>query len=200
MEWSQLSPLTINPDADGVLSALETPKKIIMSLKPAVSNTDHAQGNLNADLVIVEYGDYQCPYCGAAYPVLKELMNQFGSQIKFVFRNFPLSEMHEYARTAALAAEAAALQNKFWEMHDAIYENQQNLNEHLLLELAKELKLNIPQFKSDLESFELKDKVDEDFASGIVSGVNGTPSFYVNGKKFEGTAEDLFQLVGAEKE
>jgi len=171
-----------------------------MSLKPAVSNTDHAQGNLNADLVIVEYGDYQCPYCGAAYPILKELMNQFGSQIKFVFRNFPLSDMHEYARAAALAAEAAALQNKFWEMHDAIYENQRSLNEHLLLELAKELKLDISQFKSDMGSSELKDKVDEDFASGIVSGVNGTPSFYVNGKKFEGTAEDLFQLVGADKE
>jgi len=169
-----------------------------MSLKPAVSNTDHAQGNLNADLVIVEYGDYQCPYCGAAYPVLKELMRQFGSQIKFVFRNFPLSEMHEYARAAALAAEAAALQNKFWEMHDAIYENQQNLNEHLLLELVKELKLDIPQFKSDLESSALKAKVDEDFESGVVSGVNGTPSFYVNGKKFEGGAEDLFQLVGAD--
>lgn len=169
-----------------------------MSLKPAVSNTDHAQGNLNADLVIVEYGDYQCPYCGAAYPVLKELMRQFGSQIKFVFRNFPLSEMHEYARAAALAAEAAALQNKFWEMHDAIYENQQNLNEHLLLELAEELKLDIPQFKSDLKSSALKAKVDEDFESGVVSGVNGTPSFYVNGKKFEGGAEDLFQLVGAD--
>jgi len=171
-----------------------------MSLKPAVSNTDHAQGNLNADLVIVEYGDYQCPYCGAAYPVLKELISQFGSQIKFVFRNFPLSEMHEYARAAALAAEAAALQNKFWEMHDAIYENQRNLNEHLLMELAVELKLNIPQFKSDLESAQLKDKIDEDFASGIVSGVNGTPSFYVNGKKFDGSAEDLFQLFDADKE
>lgn len=171
-----------------------------MSLKPAVSNTDHAQGNLNADLVIVEYGDYQCPYCGAAYPVLKELISQFGSQIKFVFRNFPLSEMHEYARAAALAAEAAALQNKFWEMHDAVYENQRNLNEHLLMELAVELKLNIPQFKSDLESAQLKDKIDEDFASGIVSGVNGTPSFYVNGKKFDGSAEDLFQLFVADKE
>ena len=170
-----------------------------MSLKPAVSNTDHAQGNLNADLVIVEYGDYQCPYCGAAYPVLKELISQFGSQIKFVFRNFPLSEMHEYARAAALAAEAAALQNKFWEMHDAIYENQRNLNEHLLMELAVELKLNIPQFKSDLESAQLKDKIDEDFASGIISGVNGTPSFYVNGKKFDGSAEDLFQLFDADK-
>lgn len=171
-----------------------------MSLKPPVSNTDHAQGNLNADLVIVEYGDYQCPYCGAAYPILKDLITQFGSQIKFAFRNFPLSEMHEYARAAALAAEAAALQNKFWEMHDAIYENQRNLTEHLLSELAVELKLDIPQFKRDLESSQLKDKIDEDFASGIVSGVNGTPSFYVNGKKFDGSAEDLFQLVIADKE
>ena len=166
-----------------------------MSLKPAVSNTDHAQGNLDAELTIVEYGDYQCPYCGAAYPVLKDLMDQFGTQIKFVFRNFPLSEMHQYARPAALAAEAAALQNKFWEMHDAIYENQRNLNESLLLELAEELTLDVPQFKKDLKSVELADKVDEDFESGIVSGVNGTPSFYVNGKKFDGGAEDLFQLI-----
>lgn len=166
-----------------------------MSLKPAVSNTDHAQGNLNADLVIVEYGDYQCPYCGAAYPVLKELMGKFGSQIKFVFRNFPLSEMHQYARMAALAAEAANLQGKFWEMHDAIYENQRNLGEKFLSMLAGKLNLDIPQFEKDLENSELAKRVDADFESGIVSGVNGTPSFYVNGKKFDGGAEDLFQLL-----
>ena len=171
-----------------------------MSLKPAVSNTDHAQGNLNADLIIVEYGDYQCPYCGAAYPVLKELMGQFGNQIKFVFRNFPLSEMHQYARMAAIAAEAAALQGKFWEMHDAIYENQRNLNENFLLMLAGKLNLNIPQFEKDLENSELAEKVDADFESGIVSGVNGTPSFYVNGKKFDGGAEDLFQLLSTNEE
>jgi len=171
-----------------------------MSLKPAVSNTDHAQGNLNADLVIVEYGDYQCPYCGAAYPVLKELMGQFGSQIKFVFRNFPLSEMHQYARTAALAAEAAGLQGKFWEMHDAIYEDQRGLNENFLMNLARKLNLDIPQFEKDLESSALAEKVDADFESGIVSGVNGTPSFYVNGKKFDGGAEDLFQLLIANEE
>ena len=166
-----------------------------MSLKPAVSKTDHAQGNLDADLVIVEYGDYQCPYCGAAYPVLKELMKEFGSQIKFVFRNFPLSEMHEYARAAALAAEAANLQGKFWEMHDAIYENQEDLNEAFLLELAEKLKLDIPKFTKDIESTELADRVDADFESGVVSGVNGTPSFYVNGKKFDGGAEDLIELL-----
>ncbi|MES2456445.1 MAG: thioredoxin domain-containing protein [Bacteroidota bacterium] len=171
-----------------------------MSLKPAVSNTDHAQGNLNADLVIVEYGDYQCPYCGAAYPVLKELMSQFGSQIKFVFRNFPLSEMHQYARPSALAAEAASLQGKFWEMHDAIYENQHYLNESLLLHLGEKLNLNIPKFKRDIENSGLAKKVDADFESGIVSGVNGTPSFYVNGKKFDGGAEDLFQLLSTNEE
>lgn len=166
-----------------------------MSLKPSVSNTDHAQGNSEADLVIVEYGDYQCPYCGAAYPVLKELMKEFGNQIKFVFRNFPLSEMHQYARPAALAAEATNLQGKFWEMHDAIYENQQYLNENFLLELAEKLDLNIAQFKKDIEKQELAEKVDSDFESGVMSGVNGTPSFFVNGKKFDGGAEDLFQLV-----
>ncbi|WP_034761594.1 DsbA family protein [Chryseobacterium gregarium] len=171
-----------------------------MSLKPNVSKTDHAQGNLDADLVIVEYGDYQCPYCGAAYPVLKELMKEFGSQIKFVFRNFPLSEMHQYARPAALAAEAANLQGKFWEMHDAIYENQQDLNESFLVKLAEQLKLNIPQFEKDRGSTELANKVDAHFESGIVSGVNGTPSFFVNGNKFNGGAEDLVQLLNENAE
>ncbi|AZB32520.1 DsbA family protein [Chryseobacterium bernardetii] len=166
-----------------------------MSLKPSVSNADHTQGNPNASLVIVEYGDYQCPYCGAAYPVLKELMKEFGDQIRFVFRNFPLSEMHQYARTAALAAEAAASQGKFWEMHDAIYENQEFLNDGLPLKLAEKLSLNIPRFKVDIHKQELAEKVDTDFESGIISGVNGTPSFFINGNKFNGGAEDLFQLV-----
>lgn len=166
-----------------------------MSLKPSVNKTDHAQGNDNADLTIVEYGDYQCPYCGAAYPVLKELMKEFKGQVNFVFRNFPLSEMHPYARPAAIAAEAADLQGKFWEMHDAIYENQQYLNENLLMEIAEQLSLNMSQFKKDIESSELAEKVDSDFESGIISGVNGTPSFFVNGKKFNGGATDLFELV-----
>jgi protein-disulfide isomerase len=166
-----------------------------MSLQPNVSKTDHAEGNLDAELVIVEYGDYQCPYCGAAYPVLKELMSEFGSQVKFVFRNFPLSEMHQFAKPAALAAEAAALQGKFWEMHDAIYENQEYLNEKFLFKLAEKLNLNLPQFKDDLEKPDLAEKIDSDFKSGIISGVNGTPSFFINNKKFNGSAEDLLQLL-----
>ena len=166
-----------------------------MSLKPSVNKTDHAQGNDNADLTIVEYGDYQCPYCGAAYPVLKELMKEFKGQVKFVFRNFPLSEMHPYARPAAIAAEAADLQGKFWEMHDVIYENQQSLNENLLFQLAEKIGLNLSQFKEDIQKTELEKKVDSDFESGIISGVNGTPSFFINGNKFNGGAEDLLELV-----
>ncbi|KIC63982.1 DsbA family protein [Chryseobacterium taiwanense] len=166
-----------------------------MSLKPSVNKNDHTQGNENADLVIVEYGDYQCPYCGAAYPVLKELMREFGSQVQFVFRNFPLSEMHPYAKPAAIAAEAANLQGKFWEMHDAIYENQQNLNELYLFELAEAIGLDISQFKEDIQKAELEEKVDSDFESGVISGVNGTPSFFINDKKFNGGATDLLQLI-----
>jgi len=166
-----------------------------MSLKPAVSKTDHIQGKKDADIVIVEYGDYQCPYCGAAYPVLKEMMTKYSKQIKFVFRNFPLSEMHQYARPAAIVAEAAALQGKFWEMHDAIYENQRTLSEPFLLELVEKLDLDPLQFNTDIKKSELAAKVDSDFESGILSGVNGTPSFFVNGRKFNAGAEDLLQLM-----
>lgn len=166
-----------------------------MSLKPTVNKNDHAQGNLNSDLVIVEYGDYQCPYCGAAYPVLKALMKEFRGQVKFVFRNFPLSEMHQYAKAAAIAAEAADLQGKFWEMHDVIYENQRNLNELYLFELAEKIGLDVSQFKDDIQKAELEEKVDSDFESGVMSGVNGTPSFFVNDKKFDGSAMELLQLI-----
>ncbi|NJI72270.1 thioredoxin domain-containing protein [Sphingobacterium kitahiroshimense] len=165
-----------------------------MSLKIPVSITDHAQGNLNADLVIVEYGDYQCPYCGAAYPVLKQLLERFSEEVKFVFRNFPLSEMHEFALSAAIAAEAASLQDKFWEMHDAIYENQEYLDDLYLYKLAEKIGLDMEKFKSDIQRAELTDRIDADFQGGIISGVNGTPSFYVNGRKFDGGAEELFEL------
>lgn len=166
-----------------------------MSLKPAVSNTDHIQGNPDSDLIIVEYGDYQCPYCGAAYPVLKEIMKEFGDQIGFVFRNFPLSEIHQYATSAAVAAEAANLQGKFWEMHDAIYENQEYLDERFLFELAERIGLDLQKFKTDIQKTELENKVNSDFESGVTSGVNGTPSFFINGKKFNGGAEDLLRLI-----
>lgn len=166
-----------------------------MSLKPAIDSNDHFQGGDKASIEIVEFGDYQCPHCGAAYPIVKEIQDTFGDQIKFVFRNFPLSESHQYAQVAALAAEAASLQNKFWEMHDAIYERQSHLSEDFLKTLAKELDLDVNQFEADIESDLVKEKVENDFESGIRSGVNGTPTFFVNGERFDGGATDLYQVL-----
>jgi len=165
------------------------------TLKPSVSEKDHIQGAESASIEIVEFGDYECPHCGDAYPVVKEIEETFGDQIKFVFRNFPLQEAHPLALPAALAAEAAARQGKFWEMHDAIYENQYRLDEEIFDELAETIGLDLDKFKEDADSDETQQKVEDDFESGIRSGVNGTPSFYINGTKFDGGVMDLYQML-----
>jgi protein-disulfide isomerase len=170
------------------------------TLKPAVNNDDHMEGSLSAPVEIVEFGDYQCPYCGQAYPIIKDIQVLYEGQIKFIFRNFPLTEIHQHAFLAAQSAEAAALQGKFWEMHDAIYENQARLSEDLFLELATELGLDLEKFKKDVASAEVKEKVEGDFESGVRSGVNGTPSFYVNGQKFDGGAIDLRNMLNESAE
>jgi len=157
-----------------------------MSLKPPVSNKDHTQGNSKAAIELVEYGDYQCSYCGEAYPIIKKMQQIFDTDLKFVFRNFPLSEIHSQARVAAIAAEAADMQGKFWEMHDIIYENQRNLLSSYLIAYARMIGLDVEQFKTDLKSDACIAKVDADFESGVRSGVNGTPGFFINGEKYNG--------------
>ncbi len=159
-------------------------------LKTAVTNQDHIQGSNNAPIKLVEYGDYQCSYCGEAYPIIKAIQQNLGKDLELVFRNFPLSEMHPDAENAAKAAEAAALQNKFWEMHDMLYENQQQLDESHLVQYAKKLGLDINQFQSDMQGKAVSDKIENDFESGVKSGVNGTPSFYINGEKYDGNWQD----------
>ena len=159
-------------------------------LKPVVSSNDHIQGNASAALELVEYGDYQCPFCGAAYPIIKNIQRKLGNDLKFVFRNFPLAEMHPNAFLAAVAAEAAGLQKKFWKMHDIIYENQQALTWDDLFAYAKAIGLDLDRFKKDISKQEVVDKVENDFESGVRSGVNGTPSFYINGKKYNGDYEE----------
>jgi len=165
------------------------------TLKPEVGSNDHITGAPSAAITIVEFGDYQCPHCAHAYPIIKEIEQTFGDQIRFVFRHFPLQEAHEFAFQAALAAEAASLQNKFWEMHDAIYDNQYRLSDDLFQELAETIGLDIEQFEKDIQTEAVKQKVEDDFESGVRSGVNGTPSFYVNETKFDGGPEDLFQML-----
>jgi protein-disulfide isomerase len=153
-------------------------------LKPPVSTNDHVEGNTDAPIELVEYGDYQCPHCGRAYSVVKALQSKLGEQVKFIFRNFPLAKIHEDATLAAIATEAAARQHKFWPMHDILFENQEELSREALTGYAKALGLNVDQFSKDLDDPALSEKVEMDFESGIRSGVNATPTFYINGEKY----------------
>jgi len=161
---------------------------------------DHIQGSLAASLTLVEYGDYQCPYCGAAYPEVKKVQKQLGSKLRFVFRNFPLSRIHEHALNAAETAEAANAQGKFWEMHDFLYEHQGTLGDPgVALGFAKKLGLDTQKFQRDLSQHTHQSRIREDFNGGVRSGVNGTPTFYVNGLRHEGagTAKELVKALEA---
>lgn len=161
-----------------------------MSLRPPVSGNDHIQGNPLAAIELVEYGDYQCPYCGAAYPLVKDIQARLDGKLKFVFRNFPLEKIHPQAVMAAVASEAAALQGKYWEMHDMLFENQKRLNRGALLEYAKALALDTELFETGLADDALREKVKGEFYSGMRSGVNATPTFFINGEKYTGGWQD----------
>ena len=158
------------------------------TLVPPVSAHDHIAGEAKARLTLVEFGDYQCPYCGAVYPVVKQLQQDLGEKLRFVFRNFPLMRAHRYALFAAEAAEAAALQGKFWEMHDIIYENQGYLNPSILPSWAEKIGLDVKEFGKAIKEGLVTERIKEDRQSGIRSGVNGTPTFFINGVRFDGEA------------
>jgi protein-disulfide isomerase len=159
-------------------------KNKLMSLKPPVSEKDHQQGSASAHVELVEYGDYQCPHCGRAYPIIKKIQKRIGNKLRFVFRNFPLSEIHPEAVSAAVASEAASRQDKFWEMHDALFEHQEDLSAENIFRLAEKIGLNEIEFAKDIQRDDILKKVEDDFESGIRSGVNGTPTFFINGKKY----------------
>lgn len=159
------------------------------TLKVPVNENDHIQGNSDAPITLLEYGDYECGFCGMAYPIVKQIQKNFGDQLRFVFRNFPLTEMHPHAEIAAETAEYAGAYEKFWEMHDLIYENQQLLSGSLLLELAQILKLSVTGLEQALKEGTFAAKVRADFLSGVKSGVNGTPSFYINNIRHNGSFE-----------
>jgi protein-disulfide isomerase len=155
-------------------------------LTQPVSARDHAAGPANAPVTLVEYGDFQCPYCGAAYPVVKRLQKKLGKKLRFVFRNFPVTQSHPYALIAAETAEAAALQGKFWEMHDLLFEHQDSLTPEIIPVWAEKIGLDIDQFGSDIKQGAVGKRIKEDRQSGIRSGVNGTPTFYINGTRYDG--------------
>ena len=161
-----------------------------MSLSIPVDGDDHVQGTADAHVTLVEYGDYQCPGCGAAYPMVKAILNRLGTKLRFAFRNMPLSEIHPFAEMAAEAAEAAGAQGKFWEMHDGLYEHQAELGSELMSALAKRLHLDVPRFEQDLVSRKFRDHVKRDFMGGVRSGVNGTPTFFIDGARYDGILDE----------
>jgi protein-disulfide isomerase len=163
-----------------------------------VGERDHIQGAAAARVTLVEYGDYQCPHCGAAYPVVQAIQKQLGKKLRFVFRNFPINSAHPQAELAAEAAEAAGARGRFWEMHDATYENQAKLSEPMLLDMAKKLNLDMERFTEELTNGTYRKRVKEDFMSGVRSGVNGTPAFFVDGYRFEGSWDFQTLLMAVE--
>ena len=155
-------------------------------LRVPVTSTDHAVGPPDAALILVEYGDYQCPFCGEANLVVKQLQSDLRSNLLFVFRNFPLAEVHPFAFPAAAAAEAAGLQMHFWAMHNRLFERQQQLDPASLLRHAVALRLNVDRFVSDAQSPNVQMRIAEDMEGGARSGVNGTPTFFANGLRVDG--------------
>jgi protein-disulfide isomerase len=161
--------------------------KLVVPIDP---NRDHIQGPVKAPLTLVEYGDYQCPFCGAAYPEVKLVQKALGPKLRFVFRNFPLTNVHEHAMLAAETAEATGAQGKFWEMHDFLYEHQETIGDHTVAQgYAVMLGLDIDRFESEIRQHAHAKRIKEDFMGGVRSGVNGTPTFYANGLRHDGPAE-----------
>ena len=157
-------------------------------LTQAINGKDHIQGSLHAAVSLVEYGDYQCLVCKMTLPIIKQLQKELGENMCFIFRHFPLKTSHPYAFDAAKAAEAAALQNQFWEMHTLLYANSNELNSNIWSKLAEELHLDVEKFNADFQSPAIEEKIGAIFMGGIRSGVNGTPCFYINGNRFDDDA------------
>jgi protein-disulfide isomerase len=153
-------------------------------LAAPVTTKDHATGSATAAVTLVEYGDYQCPSCGDAFPIVQKVQKHFGDKLRFVFRNFPLP-MHPYAEHAAETAEFAAAHDKFWPMHDLLYKGQANLSDEHLLKVAAQLDLPTDELTKALDAGTYKSRVQADLDCGERSGVTGTPMFYINGKMFE---------------
>lgn len=159
------------------------------SLSNRISPADHVRGRPDARIELLEYGDYQCPYCGRAHAAVQRIRDLLGDELRFAYRNFPLTHLHPQALAAAQAAEAAARQGRFWEMHDLLYDRQDHLEDRDLLRHAQELGLDLERFATDLDSGSVMRRIESDFAAGNRIGVHGTPTFFVNGERYDGPSE-----------
>jgi protein-disulfide isomerase len=163
-------------------------------LAPPISARDHIRGPRNAPLTLVEYGDFECPHCGAAYPVVEAILSQMGNDLSFAYRHFPLAQVHPHAVQAAEAAEAAGAQDHFWPMHNLLFEHQDALDSGSLLSYASILQLDVSSFTRDVATRVYESRVQDDVISGVQSGVSGTPTFFVNGVRYDGP-RDLASML-----
>jgi protein-disulfide isomerase len=174
-----------------------TPLSVTLGrLAQPVTDDDHVRGPATAPVTLVEYGDYQCPYCGAAYPQVEALLRERGDVVRFAYRHFPLTNVHPYAEIAAEAAEVAAAHELFWPMHDWLFTHQDQLDPDNLIGAAAALGIAARKVALALARHEYRDRVLRDFTGGIRSGVNGTPTFFVNGVRHDG-GYTLVELVDA---
>jgi protein-disulfide isomerase len=164
---------------------MDKPRPERNMLTPPVNQNDHTLGGDRALVTLVEFGDYECPFCGRAHPIVKDALRRMPDEILFVFRHFPLSQAHPHSLPAAVAVEAAGAQGKFWPMHDTLFENQKALEDEDLIGYAEDLELDVGRFVADVKSGRHLQKVRSDFRSGARSGVNGTPTFFIDGKRFD---------------
>jgi protein-disulfide isomerase len=152
-----------------------------------VTPHDHIRGPADAAVTLVEYGDYECPHCGTANEIVNAVRKHFARKLRFVFRHFPLKEVHPNAQAAAESAEFAAAHERFWEMHDGLYANRERLGRPLLFELARGLQLAESDLQKALETEQYVAKIRSDFRGGVRSGVNGTPTFFIDGRRHDGS-------------
>ncbi len=198
ISWAVLRLTNLMPQAERLRALLGSSELIVDLAVPVDPERDHVRGPDDAAVTLLEYGDLECPYCGQAERVIRELLSQFGGELRYVWRHLPLNDVHPHAQLAAEAAEAAAWQGKFWEMHDALLANQDDLTLRSILAVAERLDLDMEKFRGHLRKRKGAPKIAEDVESADLSGVSGTPSFFINGHRHQG-AYDIATLSKAVK-
>lgn len=194
--WLVFRGLALLPTRLRIHALLGQAELIVDLAEPVDSERDHVRGPEDAPVTVVEYGDFECPYCGQAESVLRELLAEFGDEVRYVWRHLPLTDVHPRAQVAAEAAEAAAKQGAFWEMHDLLLDHQDALRIPDLLRYAEELRLDVERFEEDVRKHDGAGRVAEDVDSADLSGVSGTPTFFINGRRHHG-AYDIDTLSKA---
>jgi protein-disulfide isomerase len=195
LSWLVFRATALLPRRLRIRALLGTSETLVDLALPVDLERDHLRGPKDAPVTVIEYGDFECPYCGRAEPAVRELLADFGD-VRYVWRHLPLSDVHPNALRAAEAVEAAADQGAFWEMHDVLLDHQDDLRPRDLLAYAEQLGLDVERFRDDLRRQRWAPRIEEDVDSADMSGVTGTPTFFINGRKHDG-AYDIGALSAA---